>query len=227
MLARYFMSKVVYFHKTVFGFEALMRHVLFLLRKEGLLWPDGDAIKRIVRDEGEFAQFHDDYVDGVIDQQARRGDALGLLCKSLRQRLPPVLLWEFRELSQKGGARPEPVVRFQTRRKDRLADLANRHAIPLECFLWEDPKDVSLEKVGPFVGIASELGPDETEELLRIIEKDGTSRPLISHEDSLVHHLSHLRLRTTRLYVVGLDKDKEGERQKIEAIRQEVVDWTR
>jgi hypothetical protein len=60
---------------------------------------------------------------------------------------------------------------------------------------------------------------------LRIVEKDGTSRPLISHENSLVHHLSHLRLRTTRLYVVGLDK--VADRVTIEAVRQEVVGWTR
>jgi 16S rRNA U516 pseudouridylate synthase RsuA-like enzyme len=60
---------------------------------------------------------------------------------------------------------------------------------------------------------------------LRIVEKDGMSQPLISHENSLVHHLSHQRLRTTRLYVVGLDK--EADREKIEAVRQEVVAWTR
>lgn len=225
MLARYFMSRVVYLHKTVFGFEALMRHVLFLLRKEGLLWRDGKAIAGIVEDEEEFARFHDDYVDGVIDRQAKRGDALGLLCKSLRLRLQPVLLWEFRELAEKGGRRAEAVVRFQTRRKDHLEELARRHGVPLECFLWEDPKDVSLEKVGPFIGIDNAATPDEVEELLRIVEKGGTGRPLIALEDSLVHHLSHLRLRTTRLYVVGLDK--EVEKDKIEAIRRKVVGWTR
>jgi HD superfamily phosphohydrolase len=227
MLARYFMSKVVYFHKTVFGFEALMRHVLYLLRNEGLLWPDGNAIKELVLREEEFSRFHDDYVDSVIDGRANKADTLGLLCRALRLRLPPVLLWEYRELSPKGGSRAESVIRFQTRRKDQLADVAKKHGVAMECFLWEDPKDISLEKVGPFVGIATELGPDETEELLRIREKDGTSRPLISQESSLVHHLSHLRLRTTRLYVVGLDKEKEPDRSKIEAIRREVEAWAK
>jgi HD superfamily phosphohydrolase len=227
MLARYFMSKVVYFHKTVFAFEALMRQVLFLLRKEGLLWPDGNAVKDAVRDESEFAKFHDDYADSVIDGQANRGDTLGALCKALRLRCQPILLKEFRELVRKGGQRSEAVIRFQTRRRDRLADLANKHGVPKECFLWEDPKDISLEKVGPFVEVASEVGPEETEELLRIVESDGRSRPLIAHENSLVHHLSHLRLRTTRLYVVGLDKEREADKQKILTIRQEVENWTK
>jgi HD superfamily phosphohydrolase len=224
MLARYFMSKTVYFHKTVFGFEALMRHLLFLLRQEGKLWADGTAIKSIVKKDREFARFHDDHVDSVIDARARSTDNTGRLCRCLRLRLAPVLLWECRELSQKSGPRNEAAVRFQTRRRDRLAELAKKHHIPMECFLWEDPKDVSLERVGPLVGIEIELGPDETEEVLRIVEKDGTSHPLISYDNSLVHHLSHLRLRTTRLYVVGLDKDHEA--AKIAAIKADVAEWT-
>jgi hypothetical protein len=216
----------VYLHKTVFGFEALMRNVLFLLRAEGLLWADGEAIKTVVSDDREFAKFHDDYVDSVIDQRANKADPLGLLCKSLRLRRQPVLLYEFRELVRKNGPQSAAVIRFQTRRRDQLSDLAKRHGVPMECFLWEDPKDISLEKAGPFVGIATGLQPEEAEEMLRIVEPNGSSSPLITHESSLVHHLSSLRLRTTRLYVVGLDKDRGADREKIDAIRKEVERWT-
>jgi HD superfamily phosphohydrolase len=227
MLARYFMTKVVYFHKTVFGFEALMRHVLFLLRREKRLWEDGTAIKAVVSSEQEFSKFHDDYVDSVIDQRAGYADTLGLLCQSLRLRRQPVLLWEARELVRKDGPQSAAAIRFQTRRKDQLSDLAKRNGIPLECFLWEDPKDLSLEKAGPFVGIASGLHPEEADEMLRIVEANGNSSPLITHENSLVHHLSALRLRTTRLYVVGLDKSQAADREKFEALRKEVEDWTK
>jgi HD superfamily phosphohydrolase len=222
MLARYFMSKVVYFHKTVFAFEALLRQILFLLRRDGRLWPDGQAIRRVVTDETQFARFHDGYIDALIDEVAARTGSLSLLCRCLRLRRRPLLIKEFRTLERKNGPRSETVIRFQTRRGDRLPDLAARHGIPIECFLWEDPKDISLEKVGPFVGITSELRPEETEELLRIVAADGTSRPLITDENSLVHHLSPLRLRTTRLYVVT---DEPLDAGKTRAIRDEVEGW--
>lgn len=225
MLARYFMSKVVYFHKTVFAFEALLRQILFLLRRAGRLWPDGHAIRGIVANDAEFARFHDGALDGLIDEQAQRTDSLGLLCRSLRLRRRPILIKEFRTLDRKNGPRSEDVIRFQTRRGDRLPALAARHGIPIECFLWEDPKDISLEKVGPFMGIASALRPEETEELLRIVAADGTSRPLITDENSLVHHLSPLRLRTTRLYVVVGDEGRDAD--KVRAIREEVQGWGR
>ena len=156
MLARYFMHKVVYFHKTIFAFETLLRQILFLLRREGLLWADGKAIKNIVADDEQFSSFHDGFIDGLIAQQVARSDTLGLLCRCLHLRRCPVLLQEYRTLERRDGPRSEDVIRFQTRRKDRLATLAGQHGIPIECFLWEDPKDVSLEKVGPFVGIASQ-----------------------------------------------------------------------
>jgi HD superfamily phosphohydrolase len=221
MLARYLMSKVVYFHKTVFAFEALLRQILFLLRKENSLWRDGDTVKEFAINDFHFSRFHDAYIDGLIDEAAGRYDTLGVLCKSLRLRRPPELLVEYRNLERVDGKRSEEAIRFQTRRKDKLKPLAEKHGIPQECFLWEDPKDLSLEKVGPFVGISGQLQPEEKEELLLVIETNGTSHPLIEDSNSLIHHLSQLRLRTTRLYLV------ESDEANINAVRDEVQEWSR
>ena len=65
---------------------------------------------------GEMPRPFDDLEPGVWNGAVH---ALGFL-----HRRAPVLLWEFRELSPKGGPRAEAVTRFQTRRKDRLEDLA-------------------------------------------------------------------------------------------------------
>lgn len=64
LIARYFMSKVVYLHKTVFGFEALLRRILSLMRKAGLLYKDGEEIKRLVSSP-KFVNFHDGYIDSL------------------------------------------------------------------------------------------------------------------------------------------------------------------
>jgi hypothetical protein len=219
MLARYFMSSAVYLHKTVFAFESLMRQVLFLLRREGKLWVDGTAVKQVVQDEAAFSRFHDGEVDRLIDEQVGRADTVGLLCRALRLRRPPVLLKEFRVLRRRDANAPEAMTRFRARLSDQLPELAREVGIPLECFLWENPKDVSLERVGPFVGITDRQTAEETDELLRVVKEDGTSEPLIADADSLVHHLSKYSLRTTRLYVV------ESDGVKLETVRAKIKEW--
>jgi hypothetical protein len=111
------------------------------------------------------------------------------------------------------------MTKFQTRLSDQLPRLAAEAGIPLECFLWENPKDVSLERVGPFMGITESQTPDETDELLRVVNADGTSEPLITDPDSLVHHLGEYSLRTTRLYVV------ESDGAKLDIVRAKIDAW--
>jgi uncharacterized protein len=224
MLARYFMTKVVYFHKTVFAFEALLRQILFLLRKEGLLWVDGNAVRRVVSEEAEFAAFCDDHVEALIDKGADREDRVGLLCKALRLRRPPVLLKEVRTVSRERSQSPE-FTNFLARRKDKLGDLAERHGVAREQFLWEDPKDQSFEKLGPYLPLGRSLDPSETDEFLRIIHADRTSDLLISNDCHLVHHLSSLRFKTARLYLVNTDPPLPPE--KVKAIKREVDGWLR
>jgi len=224
MLARYFMTKVVYFHKTVFAFETLLRQILYLLRQEGLLWKDGDSVRRIVSEDDEFAKFCDGYIDALIDAQSDREDLVGLLCKSLRLRRPPILLKEMRAVSKERSQSPE-FTNFITRRKDNLKDLAGRHSVEIGQFLWEDPKDQSFEKLGPYFPLGKTLDPSETDEFLRIVKPDGTSALLIENDCHLVHHLSSLRFKTARLYLV--DNEPPLAPEKVETIRREVDGWLR
>ncbi len=224
MLARYFMTKVVYFHKTVFAFETLLRQILYLLRREGLLWPDGDAVRRVVSDDKEFAKFCDGHIDALIDGQSHREDLVGLLCRSLRLRRPPMILKEMRTVFRTKSQSPD-FTNFITRREDKLNDLAKRHGVEIGQFLWEDPKDQSFEKLGPYSPIGKTIDPSETDEFLRIVKPDGTSALLIENDCHLVHHLSSLRFKTARLYLVNTEPPLPPE--KIETIRQEVDGWLR
>ncbi|MBW7905499.1 MAG: HD domain-containing protein [Phycisphaerae bacterium] len=223
VVARYFMTKAVYLHKTVFGFEALMRQALILLRERGKLWRDGAAIKKLVQNPTGFLDFHDGYVDALVARHAdnRTSDPLTRLCRALRDRKPPALLLEVASLTPTDGERAEDLTRFITRRKDRLRDLARRLRIPLECWLWEDPKDIAFEKLGPVVTLAGavDVPLEEMTELIHVADERGKTRALVEERSSILHHLSRLKFQMGRLYLVEQDADK------IKRAKREVEAW--
>lgn len=212
IVARYFMSKAVYLHKTVFAFEALMRQTLFLLREQGELWKNGTEIERLVKHRTDFLTFDDARIDSIIEEQAHaqpKASALGRLCRALRDRKPPKLVGEVSSLTRE-GSRSEELTRFVTRRRDHLPAVAKACGIPIECWLWEDPKDVAFEKLGALMSMseAASVPPQASAELVRLLDKKGKTVPLIEKPSSILHHLSNLKLEMARLYVVEENKSK-------------------
>lgn len=222
LIARYFMKKVVYSHKTVFGFEALLRQVLFLLREEDELYSDGDKIVSLVS-SSEFLDFHDGYVDTLIERRAQTDDELGTLCRAIRNRTPPQLVHEVAVLSQ--GKRSAEFAIFRKLREKQLPSLARRYRIPRSHWLFEDPGDLSFEDRAPWVALkdVASLEAGETGQLVNVMQSDGSVEKLVSSENSVIHHLSRLRLETARLYVV-LGRSPEA-KEKLESIRNDVAEW--
>jgi len=213
IVARYFMSKAVYLHKTVFAFEALMRQTLFLLREQDQLWKSGTDIEKLVKHRTKFLTFHDGTVDSIIEEQADtqpKASVLGRLCRALRDRKPPRLVAEVSSLTHKDGSRSEELTRFVIRRRDQLEVVAKDCGIPIQCWLWEDPKDIAFEKFGPLMSLseAASVSPQASAELVRLLDKKGKTAPLIEKPSSILHHLSNLKLEMARLYVVEESKDK-------------------
>lgn len=221
--ARYFMSKAVYLHKTVFGFEALLRQALYLLRKAGLIWRDGKEIERVVQHPQEFLSFHDGHIDRLIEEQSQSQppqSPVGRLCRAIRDRRPPKLIAEVLSLSPKGGS-TEEMSRFLARRKDRLDEAVRKSGIPRECWLSEDPKPISFEKLGPLVALtqAADAAPDDIDELVCLMDESGKTMRLVEDKSSIIHHLSNLSFHMARLYVV------ESDRSKLDKARKLVKDW--
>ena len=52
---------------------------------------------------------------------------------------------------------------------------------------------------------ASDVKPEEAAELIQVREKMGTFENFVEDKNSILHHLSQLRLRMSRLYVVGVN----------------------
>ena len=104
LLARVFMHRVVYYHKTTYGLEEVCRQLLRRVRDSGRydLAADGKAIFAI-GGGADLRTFTDDYVDRIIYKAATdsHDTIIKILATSLIQRRPPRLLVEI------GGGRTE------------------------------------------------------------------------------------------------------------------------
>lgn len=223
LVARYFMYKTVYMHKTIFAFEALLRHILFLLREHGSIYKDGGEIEKLVLKD-DFLNFDDSFVDDLVNEHAQKRSpkALVPLCRALRERHPPKLVHEVAVLSRQSEGTPAEYALFVKDRAKRVKELESKFQIESSRWIWEDPKDVKFESLGPFVSLseAPDITVDETAELIRVRMQDGSIRPLVEDRNSIVHHLSQLKLRMSRLYVVGPILDDDFAR-----IRTHVQSW--
>src|SRR5262249_22609600 len=153
LIARYFMHKVVYFHKTTFGFESLLRHILFLLRERGEIYADGKAIEDLILDDTAFLNFHDGYVDAIVQHFAERPlpDPLVELCRTLKNRTPPKLLHQVAVLREASHDDNSSYVLFRKDKIKKIKDIAAKHGLAEEFWIWEElPKDISFESLGPF-----------------------------------------------------------------------------
>ncbi len=74
--------------------------------------------------------------------------------------------------------------------------------------------------------MAQEVKEEETAELIRIADREGDVQLLVAQEDSVIHHLSKLRLQVARLYVLLEDPPEEAER-KLASITADVEEWLR
>jgi HD superfamily phosphohydrolase len=216
LLARYFMFNTVYLHKTVFGFEEVVRRIiLLLLQGEHDIYSSGSEIESMVVTD-EFLDFHDGYIDKLIDRYARGHDAkpLTILCRAVRLRRPPKLIHEVVDLydSQRSHPTPEYVSFRRCMRRD-LEQIGKKYGISEECLIWRETKDVEFEALNPFTSIAraGDIKDEEVHELVRIKESSGDITNLIEDRRSIIHHLSQLALKVIRLYAVGVDAKKAEE----------------
>ena len=188
VVARYFMYKTVYLHKTIFGFEALLRHILFLLREHGDIPKSGEEIEAMVLSD-EFLEFHDGWVDDRIKDYSHKTKPKEIvsLCKALRLRQPPRLVHEVSVLTKQEGP-PAEYALFTKDRADRIAQLESEFKIPKAQWIWEDPKDIKFEALGPFVPLsqASDVDPDEAAELiLRQAARFSKAGPIYTTSDTM------------------------------------------
>jgi HD superfamily phosphohydrolase len=229
LLARHFMHRVVYYHKTIYGFEEACRQLLRRVRdsKRYDIAADGEAILQLCQGE-QFTSFTDDYVDSIVHKAANDGsdDVIRTLARCIASRIPPKLLGEVSGLQKKGHDFHQGSF-FKTRCRSDLAELARKFDIPVGQFLLCGPKPIKLEERSALLtrAEAEKLKPEEREELIKVFPP-GSDEPksIVEIDDTVVKHLSDHSFGIHRLYVADVS---EKAATRLPEMKEVVQKWMR
>jgi len=235
LLSRFFMHRVVYYHKTIYGMEEACRQLLRRLRdRDGEHYnipTDGESIKNLVASERLYL-FTDAFVDNIIQQAVNDEDEIiQALAKAIQNRRPPKLLREVlvcEETEKKYHAGKT----FMQNCRGRLNDLADEFNIPLGQFLLceiilpvvEPPERRTASEMAKLEQqeIRDMAHEEEEEDIKIFVGDEDEPKSLMEIEHSLVVKYVDYSFQMFRLYVVYEGEDKGS---LISQLRKKVKDW--
>ena len=232
LLARFFMHRCVYYHKTTYGLEEACKQLLRRVRNAGKydLAVNGDDVKEMVQSPNKLQKFDDSYVDNIVRKAVEDEDeVIKALASAIQSRRPPKLLKEVCVFSDDETNRGTI---FLQNCKFELESLSNTFGIPLGQFLYCTPKAIVLEKnvdrqtVGQIQQLSererAEKIKDE-EELIRVFTSDGEEpKTLAEIEHSIICKCANQSFKIFRLYVIYYGKDRD---EKMQQLMNKVQDW--
>ena len=226
LFARFFMHRVVYYHKTTYALEEACRQLLRRARDQGLydIPADGDAVMEIAKSP-KLLTFTDAFVDTVVNRASLEGDGVvQCLAKAVQNRRPPKLLKEVCILED-GAQQHHAGSAFWQRAKNCLKDLADSRNIDLGQFLLCRTGPLWLEKRGPLLTADQARGlPAETEdELIKVfVAGQDEPRSLVDIKHSLISQCAGKFFQSFRLYLVYEGNDLD---EVVSRLRDEVRGW--
>ena len=235
LLARFFMQRTVYYHKTIYGMEEACRQLLRRLRdRDGEHYgvpTDGEAVKNLVT-SGDLRMFTDAFVDNIIQRAVDDEDSVvRALAKSIQSRRPPALLKKV-PVCEETESQYHAGKTFIQNCKAKLRDLADEFQIPLQQFLLCEPKSTIVKHhKGPTFGQAAQMKPDqikekaseeEEEDIKIFVGDDEEPTSLMDIEHSLVVKYANYFFQMFRLYVIY---EGEGRDSVIAKLHEKVKDW--
>jgi HD superfamily phosphohydrolase len=224
VFARYFMHRVVYYHKTVFGLEEAFRQLVRRCRGQpGYdLPPNGSAVRELVGDRRQLPDFTDQFLDRVARRALEdKNPVIARLAKVIVYRKPPKLLREECVLIDETS--PDQFNRcswLEGTSREKVPQLARQFGLPLGLFLVGAPPPIRLEKRGHVVVPGPPQPPEEEDELIKVF-KPGKEEPmsLVDIPESIIGTCAHRTFRITRLYVL------EDDPKKVRKMRDTVAAW--
>ena len=214
LLARFFMHRTVYYHKTTFGMEEACRQLLRRVRdvRKYEVPVDGNAVREMATSQ-KLLEFTDAFVDNIVLQAAPDDDpVIGSLAKAVRDRRPPKLLKEVSVFTER-SAQHHAGTTFWLKCKVGLERLADDFSIPIGQFLLAKTSPLSVEPRPALLTSdqARALPPEDKDELIKVfVGEEPEPRSLVDIEHSLIPVCAGKFFQSFRLYVVyeGKDKDK-------------------
>ncbi len=235
LLARFFMHRVVYYHKTIYGMEEACRQLLRRLRdRDGEHYgvpTDGEAVKNLVT-SGGLRIFTDAYVDNIVQRAVGDEDSVvRALANSIQSRRPPKLIKEV-PVCEETEKQYHAGKWFMQNCKAKLKNLADEFKIPLQQFLLCDIKaNILKPPKGLTSGQAAQMGPnqikerafeEEGEDIKIFVGNDEEPTSLMDIEHSLVVKYANYFFQMFRLYVIYEGEDKDDVVTQLHA---KVKDW--
>lgn len=204
LLCRYFDYQQVSFNKTVAGLELVLNDAVEVLLRRGLLDCSSENLGRMV-ENGAWCDFDDAAVISRM-REALQSDDLEdrerLLVESVLRRRPPKLIASRERLGREEVA--ENFRDLETLARSKKAAWEDEFGVPF--YLWTQ-RGTSLTKIASSVPVSTladinEEDFDKVEQAVRILQADGSSRPIQENRRSLISVLSDEGLFTLRVYAL-------------------------
>jgi len=227
LFARYFIHRVVYYHKTVFGFEEACRQLLRRLRDRGEyeIPADSEAVVTLAKSK-DFVGFADAWVDQRIQRATTHDDrVIAALATCLQTRRPPKLLKEVQSLAERGASNHAQAKVLRLNCRHGLKKLANDHRVELGQFVLCQTKPLSLEDRPARMTAeqARALPPEEEDPIVKVFLA-GQTEPttIVDVPHSIIGKCSGFTYQSHRLYFVPGSGDPAG---VADELRERVQGW--
>ncbi len=207
LLCRYFVYQQNIFHKTVAGFEYLLRDISKALLQKDLINFSREDVEKAIKNRRWF-NLDDVYIESKIRKLSNEADIENSLIQkidSIRTRKPVSLVYEWEVLADRGESGE-----FTLRKQ--LAEVHKKEAIKryaIDESLWHvwDNK-VSITNLASRMKITEKRDDDEILQSVHLYDPDEKmSRVIMENKSSLMNVMSNQFLYIIRVYVL-LPDDK-------------------
>jgi hypothetical protein len=231
LMARHFMHRAVYYHKTTVALEEACRQMLRRLRDKPSdnygVPKNGRAVRDWVTSK-RIGSFTDGFIDGVVQRAlSDRDPVIRALATCIHRRRPPRLLKEVCALVPSSSSSAS-VTALTVNFRHGLGDIATKLGIEPGMFLFWEAKPVKFEERGAVVTAddARSLATEQEEEAIKVfLDESGEPKSIMDIEHSVMSLCAGHLFRIVRLYFV--DTAADNKQSPLKTLRAEVRDWDR
>ena len=218
LLCRYFDYSQVIFHKTVAGFEEVLKRVIiYLIEKDEVEFTSEDIIEFIK--SGSWYEYDDGYILNLIRTYYKKTDTpedIKLMMKSIIARKPPKEIVKMEYISESTKSNKKDCRGKISDLKKSVEAVSKQFGISKNnIFVWNNGA-LEITKVGRMVELSetanlTEEDSDKINQTVRIFDRiSERSVPIMERDDSLMSILSNQALYSIRLFILfDLDHFKE------------------